>query len=362
MSEHPGQATAVAEHWTEGAPLSSPLLSCHDLEKRYGRGAHAVQAVAGVSLGVMEGETLGLVGESGCGKSTLARTLLRLEAPTAGTIRFAGDDLTGLKGRRLRSARRDFQIILQDPYTSLNPRMTISQTVLEPLIVHGIGDRAERRAQVAELLERVGLNPAFGKRFPHELSGGQRQRVGIARALALRPRFIVCDEAVSALDVSIQAQVLNLLADLRDSMGLTYLFVSHNLGVVRHIADRVAVMYLGKIVEVGRSEEFFEAPRHPYSQLLLSAVLEPDPDIEPPESEFGGEAPSPSSPPSGCRFRTRCPFARDLCAAEEPELRSIGGSRAVACHFWDEIAEGRAEPKGRRAVDGPQRENGVDRG
>jgi oligopeptide transport system ATP-binding protein len=294
-----------------------------------------VKAVDDVSFTVGSGETIGIVGESGCGKSTLGRTILRLQNPTSGKIIYNGQDITHLNEQELRSVRRELQIVFQDPYASLNPKFTIKDIVGEPLRVHGEGNKRERRERVQELLEKVGLQPHHKDKYPHEFSGGQRQRIGIARALALNPKLIVCDEPVSALDVSIQSQVINLFQDLQDEFNLTYLFISHDLSVVRHISDRVAVMYLGKIVEIGNTEEIYSQPAHPYTQSLLSAIPIPNP-VEHRKRKriiLQGDVPNPSNPPSGCRFHTRCPLATDLCKDKEPTFDEIQEERWVACHY-----------------------------
>jgi len=295
----------------------------------------AVHAVDDVSFDVIRGETLGLVGESGCGKSTTGRTILQLHRPTSGHVFFEGKDLVVTKGEDLRKMRRRMQMIFQDPYASLNPRMTVGEIIGEPLIVHGLATQKEAEEQVKELLKRVGLNPSYTNRYPHEFSGGQRQRIGVARALALQPSLIVCDEPISALDVSIQAQVVNLLEDLQKEFGLTYLFIAHDLSMIRHISTRVAVMYLGVIVELSSRNDLYTNPLHPYTQALLSAVPIPDPNAEEKRQRviLQGDVPSPVNPPSGCRFRTRCPLAVKICAEQRPEFREITPGHWAACHL-----------------------------
>jgi oligopeptide transport system ATP-binding protein len=318
------------------------LLQVEDLKMHFPiyrgvfrRQVGAVRAVDGVSFDVKRGETLGLVGESGCGKSTTGRTILQLYKPTAGKVTFDGTDLITLKGEQMRQMRRKMQMIFQDPYASLNPRMTVAQLVGEPLMVHNVATGAEINQRVEHLLEIVNLNPAFASRYPHEFSGGQRQRIGVARALALQPSFIICDEPISALDVSIQAQVVNLLEELQQQFNLTYLFIAHDLSMVRHISDRVAVMYLGVIVELASRDELYAKPLHPYTQALLSAVPIPDPiaDAKRKRTILQGDVPSPANPPSGCRFRTRCPIAEAVCAETRPEFREIRPGHFVACFF-----------------------------
>jgi oligopeptide transport system ATP-binding protein len=337
--------------------VADEILQVDDLVKHFPltqgivfkRQVGQVKAVDGVSFGLRKGETLGLVGESGCGKSTLAKLLMALDRPTSGTVRFEDRDVFSLSRAELRRLRRRVQMVLQDPYTSLNPRMTVGDIVGEPFAIHGDPEGGRRR-RVRELLEIVGLDPDHVNRYPHQFSGGQRQRIGIARALALRPDVIICDEPVSALDVSVQAQVMNLLADLQKEFGLSYVFIAHDLAVVRHISDRVAVMYLGKIVEIGDEEQIYDHPTHPYTQALLSAVPVPDPTRRGTPIVLEGDVPSPTNPPSGCRFRTRCWRAQEVCAAEEPllEIRAArgpedgpdggtsGSAHPSACHFADE--------------------------
>ncbi len=299
-----------------------------------------VRAVDGVTFDIMAGETLGLVGESGCGKSTCGRTILNLYehgvARHAGEVEYAGRDLLSLSEAQMRPLRRELQIIFQDPYASLNPRMTVGQIIGEPLRVHSLASRREVQDRVAELMEIVGLSPAMSKRYPHEFSGGQRQRIGIARALTVRPRFIVCDEPISALDVSIQAQVMNLMVELQERFDLTYLFIAHDLAVVRHISDRVAVMYLGKVAELASYDAIYRTPQHPYTKALLSAVPIPDPEVERKRQRIllEGDVPSPLRPPEGCRFHTRCAFAGPRCKGEEPLLREVAPGHQVACHLY----------------------------
>ncbi|MGV7214519.1 ABC transporter ATP-binding protein [Bradyrhizobium sp. UFLA05-112] len=315
------------------AQSDEPLLKVDNLVVEYGLGNKTVHAVSGVSLEVARGETVGLVGESGCGKSTLGRAVLQLRRATSGRVLFDGEDLTAMQGEPLRKMRRRVQLIFQDPIASLNPRRRIGDIVAEPLIIAGIKDAEKRRQLVHEVLAAVGLDPDLVVgRLPHEFSGGQCQRISIARSLVLNPEFIVCDEPVSALDVSIRAQILNLLEEMKARFGLTLLFIAHDLAVVKAVSDRVAVMYLGRLCEVGPSEQLFAKPAHPYTALLLAAIPVPDPDMRPAESVAAGEPPSPIAPPSGCRFRTRCPRADQRCAAEMPELREVAPGQLAACH------------------------------
>jgi oligopeptide/dipeptide ABC transporter ATP-binding protein len=300
----------------------------------FSRSKNYVQAVVGVSLDIRRGETLGLVGESGCGKSTLGRLILRLEAPTEGKILFEGEDILPYDAEKMRQLRREMQIIFQDPYSSLNPRKTIGSIIGEPLIIHNIGTKKDREERVRKLMEVVGLRPEHINRYPHEFSGGQRQRIGIARALALNPKFIIADEPVSALDVSIQAQVLNLLEDLQNEFHLTYLFIAHDLSVVEHISDRVAVMHLGRIAELARSEDLYRQPKHPYTQALLSANPIPDPTLGRQRMLLQGEVPSPINPPSGCNFHTRCPHRFEPCDQEVPVIREVEPNHWVACYLY----------------------------
>ncbi len=324
---------------------TAPVLQVDGLVKHFpvhrgvivSRTVGNVRAVDDVSFDIARGETLALVGESGCGKSTTGRLILGLMPMTGGSVRFKGEEIAGRDKASMRSLRRHMQIIFQDPYASLNPRMTVGEILAEPMAVHGLGDEAERAKRVRELLDVVGLLPDHFRRYPHQFSGGQRQRIGIARALAVNPDLIVCDEPVSALDVSIQAQVVNLLQNLQQRFGLSYLFIAHDLAVVKHISDRVAVMYLGKLVEIADKRTLYAKPLHPYTQALLSAIPRPDPTLEMQRVILPGDVPSPLNPPSGCRFHTRCPHAQPRCKSEEPPLRDAGKGHRVACHFFETL-------------------------
>ena len=326
---------------TETKKLTEALLKVENLQKYFPirkgiviqKHVGDVKAVDGVSFEIRRGETLGMVGESGCGKSTIGRTILRLLEPTGGKVTFEGKVLNDFSGEDMRKMRSQMQMIFQDPYASLNPRMTVGDIIGEPILIHGGSNRLERENRVRKLLDVVGLSPYHGARYPHEFSGGQRQRIGIARALSVNPKLIVCDEPVSALDVSIQAQVINLLEDLQKEFDLTYLFIAHDLSVVKHISNRVVVMYLGKAVELSESEELYRNPLHPYTIALLSAIPLPDPMVKKERIILKGDVPSPVNPPSGCRFHTRCPKAQGICKEQEPEFKDIGNGHYVACHF-----------------------------
>lgn len=332
-----------------------PLLEVNQLKQYFpikggflGRTMNHVKAVDDVTFEIYEGETLSVVGESGCGKSTTGRAILRLDEPTDGTVAFNGKDLLSLSKSQLRKERKNLQIIFQDPYASLNPYQTVQQILSEAMTIQNVLPKKQHRKRIIELLETVGLNETQLDRYPHEFSGGQRQRIGIARALAVDPKLIVCDEAVSALDVSVQAQVLNLLKNLQRELNLTYLFIAHDLGVVRHISDRIIVMYLGKIVEIADKKSLFENPQHPYTKALLSAIPVPDPDAKKDRIILRGDVPSPINPPSGCRFHTRCPFATDICREEEPTLEKLGHMKdghQAACHHIKDILSGDLKPK-----------------
>jgi oligopeptide transport system ATP-binding protein len=321
--------------------MSEPLLQVKGLKKYFpitggvfGKKIGEVKAVDDVTFTVYKGETLGIVGESGCGKSTTGRMLLRLIEPTEGSIVFEGKEVTKLPKAELRKMRRDMQMIFQDPFASLNPRHTVEKILEEPLVVHGIGSKEERKKRVREMLEVVGLGQYHAKRYPHQFSGGQRQRIGIARALMTNPKLIVADEPVSALDVSIQAQVLNLLEDLQKEFGLTYIFIAHDLGVVRHISDRVGVMYLGRLVELADSDQLYESPKHPYTKALLSAVPIPDPEYKKESQLLSGDLPNPANPPQGCAFHTRCSACMDICKQKRPEMKEVEKGHYVACHLY----------------------------
>ena len=339
----------------------TPIIETRDIVRHFGgRGllssSATVRAVDGVTLSVRRGETFAIVGESGCGKSTLARLLLRLIEPTGGQVLYEGVDLTDLPQKALRRLRAEIQFIFQDPFSSLNPRMTVGTLVEEPLLVHGKMPKSERKARVAELLQKVGLRAEHANRYPHEFSGGQRQRIGIARALASEPKLLIGDEPVSALDVSVQAQIINLVEDLKNEFGLTLIIIAHDLAVIRHMSDRVAVMYLGRVVELADADALFERPLHPYTQALMQAIPLPVPGRARAESRLSGDIPSPVSPPPGCHFHPRCPHAVELCASKEPLLTTAGDGRFVACHRWKEI-----DGVGATAIDFPVRNAAAER-
>ncbi|SHF73495.1 ABC transporter ATP-binding protein [Ornithinibacillus halophilus] len=322
--------------------MQTPILEVNGLKKYFdirggvfGRKVGEVKAVDDVSFTVMEGEILGIVGESGCGKSTTGKSILRLIEPTEGKVKFQDKDITELSDEEMRQLRRNMQIIFQDPYASLNPRHTVEKIISEPLLIHGLTDKNERKKRVTELLEIVGLSGYHASRYPHQFSGGQRQRVGIARALANNPKLLICDEPVSALDVSVQSQILNLMEELRDEFNLTYVFIAHDLSVVKHISDRIGVMYLGRMVELTEKNKLYDNPKHPYTKALLSAIPLPDPDIEKERMILEGDVPSPANPPSGCAFHTRCPLAMEVCKEVRPQFNEIEDNHFVACHLYE---------------------------
>ncbi|WP_174614725.1 ABC transporter ATP-binding protein [Virgibacillus ihumii] len=321
--------------------MGKPLVEVRNLKKHFPvkkglfeKNKTAIQAVNDISFTIAEGETFGLVGESGCGKSTTGRVVMNLLPPSSGSIHFNGQEISGLNDTQLRSVRKNFQMVFQDPYASLNPRMRVKELISEPLIIHKY-DKVSIEKRVNELLDIVGLNTNYADRYPHEFSGGQRQRIGVARALALNPKLIIADEPVSALDVSIQSQILNLLQDLQDDLGLTYLFISHDLSVMEHISDRLGVMYLGEIVELADKDIIYDQPKHPYTQALLSSIPIPDPTVKRDRIILKGDIPSPANPPNGCRFHTRCPYAMEKCKTEKPKLRDVDEGQLVACHLYD---------------------------